>query len=75
MSYSKYETIGGQASEGVTFSVLIEHLRLAQEQAYVLGHLKKLNGDELIGQGFLAIGENLKKTVALVTQLAMRKAN
>lgn len=71
--YPKYETIGGQASESVTYSRLTEHLRLAAECAQVLGHLRKANGDETIGSGFLGIGELLERCVKQVTSLAMRR--
>ena len=70
--YSKYETEGGQASEAVTYSRLIEHLRLAAECCYVLGHLRKANGDDLIGTGFLGIGQLLERMVTSVTHLATR---
>lgn len=68
-SYSRYETVGGQASESETFSRLLEHLRLASEAAYVIGHLKKANDDTLIGTGFLAIGQLLERMVGQVTTL------
>ena len=68
----KYETRAGQVSESDTFMRMIEHLRKAQEDAYTIGHLKKANGDELIGQGFLAIGEMLKMMVVNVTRLATK---
>ena len=66
------ETQGGNLSEAVTFSQLIEHLRLAAEAAYVLGHHKKANDDELIGTGFLGVGQLLEKTVDQVTKLATK---
>lgn len=71
-SYGRYETVGGQASESVTYSRLTEHLRLAAECALVLGHLRKANGDELIGTGFLGISELLLRAVKQVTTLATR---
>lgn len=71
--YPRYETVGGQASEAVTYSRLLEHLRLASEACMILGHLKKANDDELIGQGFLAIAQMLDLTVKNVTELAMGK--
>lgn len=71
--YPRYETIGGQANEAVTYTRLIEHLRLAAEACYTLGHLRKANGDELIGTGFLGVGQLLEKTVATVTDLATGK--
>lgn len=69
---SKYETIGGNLSESATYSKLTEHLRLAAEQAMILGHYKKANDDELIGTGFLGIGQLLEKIVIQVTQLATK---
>lgn len=71
-SYARYETEGGQASEAITYSRLCEHLRLAAEACYVLGHLRKANGDELIGTGFLGIGQLLERAVTQVTSLATR---
>lgn len=68
----KYETVGGQLSEAITYSQLVEHLRLASEACYALGHYKKANDDELIGQGFLGIGQLLEKAVIQVTQLATK---
>lgn len=70
--YAKYETVAGQASESATYGVLIEHIRLAAEACYVLGHLRKANGDELIGSGFLGIGQLLERMVVQVTKLATR---
>ncbi len=70
--YPTYETSGGQASEAITYSRLVEHLRLASEAAYVLGHLRKANDDELIGSGFLGIGQLLEKAVVQVTKLATK---
>jgi hypothetical protein len=70
--YPTYETIGGQASESVTYSRLTEHLRLAAECCMVLGHLRKANGDEMIGSGFLGTGELLLRAVNQVTTLATR---
>lgn len=70
--YPTYETVGGQASESVTYSRLCEHLRLAAEAAMVLGHLRKANNDEIIGTGFLGIGQLLLRCVDQVTTLATR---
>lgn len=70
--YPRYETIGGQAAEAITYSRLIEHLRLAAEAAFVLGHLRKANDEELIGTGFLGIGQLLNQTCTQVTQLATK---
>lgn len=70
--YARYETEAGQASEAITYSRLTEHLRLAAEACYTLGHLRKANGDDLIGTGFLGIGQLLEKMVKSVTHLATR---
>lgn len=71
--YPTYETEGGQASEAVTFSRLLEHLRLASEACYTLGHLKKSNGSELIGTGYLAMGQLLERMVSQATNIAIGK--
>ncbi len=70
--YPIYETVGGQASESVTYSRLCEHLRLAAEAAMVIGHLKKANGEELLGSGWLGIAQMLEMTVKSVTKLATK---
>ena len=70
--YPTYETVGGQASEAITYSRLIEHLKLAAECCMVLGHLRKANDDPIIGSGFLGIGQMLEKCVTQVTQLATK---
>lgn len=67
-----YETSGGNLSEQGTYGQLIEHLRLAAEAAYVLGHYKKANDEDLIGSGFLGIGQLLEKTCTQVTLLATK---
>jgi hypothetical protein len=67
-----YDTSAGNLSEVGTYSQLIEHLRLAAEAAYVLGHYKKANDEELIGQGFLGIGQLLERTCTQVTALATK---
>ncbi len=69
----KYELKGGTLSEGDTFAKIIDLLRQVEEQCYILGHYKKENGDELIGQGFLAIGEMMRMTNLNVTNLATGK--
>lgn len=68
--YPTYETKGGQADEAMTYSRLIEHLRLAEECLYVLGHLRKANGDEVIGSGFLGLGQMIHRMVGQITKLA-----
>lgn len=65
-----YSTTGGQVSEADTFAQMLEYLRMAEEAAYTIGHLRKANDDELTGQGWLAIGEMLKMTQRNITKLA-----
>lgn len=69
-NYSKYETEAGQASESITYSRLCEHLRLAAECCYVLGHLRQANDDKVIGTGFLGIGQLLERMIGQITKLA-----
>jgi hypothetical protein len=68
-----YETKGGHISESETFAQLIEYLRMSQECCYVLGHYRKAQDDELIGTGWLAVGEMLKKVQEQVTSLATKR--
>lgn len=67
-----HETRAGVFSEPETFLQLIEHLRLAAEACYFIGHHRKENGDELIGQGFLGVGQMLEMTCDNVTHLATK---
>jgi hypothetical protein len=66
------ETRAGIFSEGETFARLIEHLKLAAEDAYLIGHYKKANDDELRGQGYLAVGQMLERVCVSVTDLATK---
>lgn len=67
------ETTHGDVSESVTYSQLIEFLRKGAEACYTLGHLRKACDDTITGEGFLKVGQNLERTVELVTQLATGK--
>jgi hypothetical protein len=58
-------------TQGETFAKLVEHLRLAQEDAAMLGHLAQAQGDKVAGLGWLAYSEGLKLTIEKVTKLAM----
>lgn len=71
----KFETSGGYVSEAITFEQLLEHLRLAEEACYLLGHLRKENGDELIGQGWHAIAQMLALNIKTVTSLAAKRTH
>jgi hypothetical protein len=66
------ETRAGIASESDTFAKAIVHLREAQECMYTIGHMRKANDDNLTGQGFIAVGEMLKKVAIEVTNLATK---
>lgn len=56
---------------GETFAKLIEHLRLAQEDAAMLAHLRA-DDSRPLAVAWLAVEEGLKKMVHNVTQLATR---
>lgn len=71
---SEYETRAGYFSEADTYAKLTEYLRLAAESCYAIGHNRKAQGDTMIGQGFLAIGQMLEETCKNVTKLIMRSA-
>ena len=71
MTRHTLETVGGNVSESITYSQLIEHLRLGAEAAYTLGHLRKANDDNLTGTGFLGIGQLLERACDQVTKLAI----
>jgi hypothetical protein len=70
MTRLKYETTAGNLSEGDTYSQLIEHLRLAQEAAYMLGHFRTANDDRITGTAFQKIGDILGKACDNVTAVA-----
>jgi len=62
-------------TKGETYSKLIEHLRLAQEDAAMLMHLHNAEGDGpgmVLAKGWWHVGENLKKMQGYVTGLAKR---
>jgi hypothetical protein len=68
----KYETIGGQVTQGETYMKLMDHLREAQECAAVLSHLTGLNDEKLLSQGWLGISEMFKLIQGQVTKLATK---
>ncbi len=60
-------------THGETYVKLIEHLRLAQEDAAMLAHLRNAEGDDkgrLIAKGWLTISEAIKLMGINVTRLA-----
>lgn len=62
-------------TQGEEFAKLIEHLRLAQEAAAMLAHLTNSHNVRAttLGQGWLAVSENLKKMQHIVTKMAVSK--
>jgi len=58
---------------GETYSKLIEHLRLAQEDAAMMAHLVREQGgvkEKVMADGWLAISEAIKLAQHKVTTLA-----
>lgn len=69
----KYETKGGLPSHGETYAKLHESLIKAQESAYMLAHLTRAQGgskDNSLADGWIAIGEMMKRLIYQVTELA-----
>ena len=66
----KYETKAGRPSIPHTYEKLVSYLREAQDQANLLGHIYKEDGDELRGSGLLGVGEMLGRTAVQVQKLA-----
>ena len=67
-----YETKAGHFSEAETHLQILEYLRLLAEACYSIGHYKKANGDELIGQGYLAMGQLYEQNIRTMTDLATK---
>ena len=59
----------GVPTTGETFAKLLEHLRLAEEDAAMMGHLVA-DEDPLRQQGWYKVSEMLRLTVENVTKLA-----
>ena len=70
---AKYELKAGMLSEGETHAKIIDLLDQLMDQVNILGHYKKENGDTLVGQGFLAIGDMLKMCRIQLINLATGK--
>jgi len=67
---SKYETFAGRPSKDQTYAKLVEQLRDAQDQANLLGHMMKEDGNETNGQGLLAVAELLGRAAVQIQKLA-----
>lgn len=59
-------------TRGETFTKLLEHLRLAQESAAMMGHLENANDQRKIAIMWLQVSELLAKMTHRVTELAKR---
>jgi hypothetical protein len=60
-------------THGETYAKLIEHLRLAQEDAAMLAHIRRAEGDtkgRIIADGWLTVSEGLKLFQRKVMQMA-----
>ena len=60
-------------TSGESYAKLLEHLRLAQEDAAMLAHLRNAEGDDkgkLIAKGWLGVSEMLKMLGYKVTEMA-----
>lgn len=68
----KYETIGGQVTQGETYMKMMDHLRELQECAAVMAHLANANDEKLLAQGWLATTEMFKLVQSQVTKLATK---
>jgi hypothetical protein len=60
-------------TRGETFSKLLEHIRLAEEDAAMMAHLHNADAnahDRLIAKGWLTVSEALRLMGLKVTQIA-----
>lgn len=75
---SKYETLAGRPTPGITYMKLIDHLREAQEACAVLSHLSQTEGsikDIALAKGWLMIAEALRMMQHKVTEMAQGRLN
>jgi hypothetical protein len=70
---TKYETRNGLPTEGDLYQKLIENLRIAQEDAAMLSHLRGLNHGVAAARGWLVISEQLKAMQRVVIAIAASK--
>ena len=61
-------------TRGETFSKLLEHIRLAEEQAAMMAHLTRADAssvkDNAVANGWLSISELFRRVGIKVTELA-----
>ena len=66
-------------TRGETFSKLLEHIRLAEEQAAMMAHLTRAESggikDNAIANGWLSVSELFRRMAIKVTELAQGRLN
>jgi len=67
---TQYERIAGNLDVSGTFTKLTDLLRQAEECCYMLGHHRKMENDDSIGNAWLKVGEQLDKMNHLVVRIA-----
>jgi len=71
---SKYETKGGQVTQGETYTRLMHHLEEMQNQCCVMAHLTRSMSsskqDNALADGWIAMSELFKRVQYQVTTLA-----
>ncbi len=63
---------------GEEFAKLIEHVRLAQESAYMMAHLTRAMGgskDNALADGWFSVGELFKRVNYQIIELGKGKLN
>ena len=68
-----YETRTGLPTEADLYQKLIEGLRVAQEDAAMLSHIRGLNSGTAAARGWLIISEQLKAMQRAVIAIAVGK--
>ncbi len=66
------------ATQGETLTQLIDHLRQAQEKAYLMAHLTRAMGgrkDNALADGWFSVGELLKRVNHQVIMIGQGKLN
>lgn len=62
-------------TQGETYSRILEHLQLLQEETAMMAHLLQANDSTKLALSWLAVSENFKKMQYQLTQLAMGRMN
>ena len=59
-------------TKGEAFALLIDHLRYAQEQAAILGHLAHSDQDSRLGDAWLTVSDLMKTVQIQVIEMAKK---